>query len=138
MPASNAIRGRRSRACSPIGGRPSSGVFETRALVLAIESGAGVIDCGGGIVQSEENRRLLRERCRVVWLEVEPAEAATRLAGVQDRPLLEGEDPERRLSDLLAARSPWYEEVAHVRVATGGRDMDAVAAEIAAWAGGHA
>lgn len=95
-----------------------------------------VIACGGGIVVDPARRAALRERCRVVWLEVEPAEAARRvLAQSADaatlRPLLAGGPAEVRLSELLAARTTMYEEVAHLRVRTDGRSPEQVADTIA-------
>src|SRR5262249_24057237 len=49
---------------------------EGELLSDALRSGVRVVACGGGVVLDSGQRRLLRERCRVVWLEVPPAEAA--------------------------------------------------------------
>src|SRR5262245_46879676 len=49
--------------------------LESEALANAVTEGASVIACGGGVVESAAARRLLRERCRSVWLEVTPAVA---------------------------------------------------------------
>jgi len=101
---------------------------ESRILRQALDAGARVIACGGGVVLDPANRALLRERCRVVWLEVSPAEAARRVAGEPGiRPLLAGDDPVVRLSALVHDRAPHYEATAHHRVATDGRDPEAVA-----------
>jgi shikimate kinase len=105
--------------------------LEGRILEQALACGAAVIACGGGIVLDPERRRSLGTRCRVVWLEVSPATAARRLAGLEGaRPLLAGRDPERRLEELLAARRPLYGEVAHARVSTEGRTPEHVADEV--------
>ncbi len=102
--------------------------LEGRILEQALASGASIIACGGGIVLDPARRRLLERRCRVVWLEVAPATAARRLAGREGaRPLLAGGETEKRLTDLLAARQPLYEEAAHVRVSTEGRSPEEVA-----------
>src|SRR5215470_7379457 len=53
---------------------------ESELLAEAIRSGVKVVACGGGVVLDPERRRLLRERCRVVWLEATPETAAARLA----------------------------------------------------------
>src|SRR5438874_5555313 len=66
---------------------------EGELLDEALRSGVRVVACGGGVVLDPTRRRLLRERCRVVWLEVAPAEAAARVGaggGVATRPLLAG------------------------------------------------
>lgn len=104
---------------------------EGELLDQVIRSGVRVIACGGGIVLDPERRRMLRDRCRVVWLEVSPEEAARRVAAEPGRrPLLSGHDPGPRLAALLAERAPLYEQVAHVRVTTDGRAADAVATAV--------
>jgi shikimate kinase len=65
----------------------------------------------------------------VIHLAVSPAQAALRLEGTSDRPLLRG-DMEGRLSALLEARRPWYER-AHATVETDGRSRSQVADAIA-------
>ena len=98
---------------------------EGELLAEVLRAGVGVIACGGGVVLDPDHRRALRDRCRVVWLEVSPAEAVRRIAAsgepLQSRPLLAGESPESRLAELLAARTPLYEEIAQLRVQTDGR-----------------
>ena len=104
---------------------------EGELLERALAAGARVLACGGGVVLDPVRRRRLRERCRVVWLEVSPAEAARRVgAGGGGRPLLEGGAPGPRLAALLAARVPLYAEVATARVATDGLDAGQVAARV--------
>lgn len=104
---------------------------EGELLGQVLRTGVRVIACGGGIVLDPANRSALRAQCRVVWLEVSAAEAARRLSasGVPGavRPLIAGQDPQQRLGELLAARAPLYEEVAHLRVATDGRSPAEVA-----------
>jgi shikimate kinase len=118
-------------------GEPAFRRLEGRILEQALAAGASVIACGGGIVLDPAHRALLAERCRVVWLEVGPEDAARRLAGSPDvRPLLAagsgGRDlpAARRLAELLEARRPFYEEVARARVAVEGRSVDEVADEV--------
>ena len=90
---------------------------ESELLAEAIRSGVKVVACGGGVVLDPERRRMLRERCRVVWLEASPATAAERLA------------------QLLAERAPLYAEAAHARVATDGRSPEQVADAVIAAVG---
>jgi len=118
-------------------GEPAFRRLEGRILGQALAAGADVIACGGGIVLDPAHRSVLAARCRVVWLEVSPATAALRLAGVLgSRPLLaagaEGAAPTplQRLEALLAARQPFYEQVAQARVPVEGRTADEVADEV--------
>ena len=74
---------------------------ESELLAEAIRSGVQVVACGGGVVLDPERRRLLRERCRVVWLEASPETAAARLAAAGGdapsvRPLLAGRPARER------------------------------------------
>ena len=113
---------------------------EGELLAESLRSGVRVVACGGGIVLDPARRKLLREICRVVWLEVDPEEALRRVRTegadpARTRPMLAGGDPEQRLRDLLLERSPLYAEAAHVRVSTTGRTpmevADAVLAALA-------
>ena len=101
---------------------------EADALERALTQPLCVLATGGGIVLHERNRTLLRERCRVVWLEVTPAEAARRVrAHARERPLLAGAAVEERLEMLLRERTPLYETVAEFKVPTDGRTATEVA-----------
>jgi shikimate kinase len=101
---------------------------ESELLARALNAGARVVACGGGVVLDPARRATLRDRCRVVWLEASPAEAARRVgAGAAGRPLLEGGEPATRLAALLAERGPLYAEVAHARVPTDGLTPEQVA-----------
>jgi shikimate kinase len=110
---------------------------ETQALERALGTNMCVLATGGGIVTQERNRSLLRDRCRVVWLLVSPAEAARRVrAQVTIRPLLVGAAVEERLDMLLRERSPLYEMVAEWKVPTDGRTAAEVAEAVLTLANG--
>jgi len=102
---------------------------EGEVLRAALVSGARVIACGGGIVLDREHRSRLATSCRVVWLEVTPAEAARRVLADRrtGRPLLEGGPAEERLTRLLEARTALYQDLTPVRVDTTGRTAEEVA-----------
>ena len=79
----------------------------------------GVLSTGGGAVLRPANRRLLRERCRVVYLNSSPDELFRRLRHDVNRPLLQVADPLNRLRDLHRLRDPLYREAAHFVIETG-------------------
>ena len=79
----------------------------------------GVLSTGGGIVLRPANRRHLRERCQVVYLNSSPDELFRRLRHDVNRPLLQVADPLGRLRDLHAHRDPLYRETAHFIIETG-------------------
>lgn len=78
-----------------------------------------VLATGGGVVLAAENREVLRSRCLVVYLDVPPGVLWERTRHDRNRPLLQVENPRRRLETLHRERDPLYREVAHVVVAGG-------------------
>ncbi len=80
---------------------------------------ASVLSTGGGVVLRSTNRKHLRERGRVVYLNSHPDELFRRLKRDTTRPLLQVEDPLAKLRDLYAQRDPFYRETAHFVIETG-------------------
>ena len=66
------------------------------------QSEQGVLSTGGGAVLRPANRRHLRARCQVVYLNSSPDELFRRLRHDVNRPLLQVADPLGRLRDLYA------------------------------------
>lgn len=93
-----------------------------------------VVATGGGIILREQNRRILRERASVVWLDA-PTDIliARLLAHDEERPLVAGENPAARLRALRAAREAFYAEVADIRINTGAHSVDALVDHIIQW-----
>ncbi len=89
-----------------------------------------VLATGGGAVILPENRRLLAERGRVVYLQTSVAQQAERVRQGRARPLLSNVDPAIRLAELMKFRAPLYAEVADVTVNTDNRKVRTVAEEI--------
>ena len=82
---------------------------------FAARSGV-VLATGGGAVLLEENRRTLRERGFVVYLETTLEDQLARLARDRKRPLLAAPDRRERLRSLAAIRNPLYLEVADMTI----------------------
>ena len=92
-----------------------------------------VLSTGGGAVLSEANRRCLRERGFVVYLETTVEQQLARLARDRQRPLLSAPNRRERLVQLAAARDPLYREVADLIVpAANVRNVGTVANQLAA------
>lgn len=79
----------------------------TKPLVLAT---------GGGAVLREANRRTLHTQCHVFYLKAGAEELFQRLRHDQTRPLLQVEDPAKRLRELFEARDGLYAEAAHYTI----------------------
>jgi shikimate kinase/3-dehydroquinate synthase len=88
-----------------------------------------VMACGGGLITGSSARRLLADRCAVVWLDAPDGVLIGRLADAASRPLLEG-SAEAAIPRLRARRAGAH-RAAHLRVDSDERP-DAVAARIAA------
>ena len=108
--------------------------LERAAVADALLEG-GVVSLGGGAVTDTGTRALLATH-PVVFLTVSPEAVADRIAA-GGRPLLEGDDPVRRWSEIFAQRRDWYDEVASVTFDTSRRPMQRIAEEIVAWRREH-
>jgi shikimate kinase len=71
-----------------------------------------IVSTGGGIVTMPENRDLLKQSGRVVYLRVEPERLFARIGKDKRRPLLQTADPLSALKGLFDVRDPLYREVA--------------------------
>jgi len=77
-----------------------------------------LIATGGGVVCSEENRRLLRSHGLVVYLKTSIESQLKRLNRDKSRPLLQAEDRTQRLLDLAQVRNPLYDATADLVFST--------------------
>ena len=89
---------------------------ETNALQQLINH-PGVISTGGGIIVRQENRQLLTEHTLVIFLETEITTLIKRL-DINNRPLLQNEIIETKLTSLYKARENFYRDCAHITVKT--------------------
>jgi len=78
-----------------------------------------VLATGGGTVVREANRQALASRAVVVYLRSTPEELMRRLRHDTHRPLLQVNDPMRKLRDLFEERDPWYRACARFVIETG-------------------
>jgi len=89
-----------------------------------------VLATGGGVVLREANQALLREQAWVVYLRASALDLWLRTRRDVSRPLLRGADPRARITELLTARAPLYEAVAHCTVDTGRQPVERVVDQI--------
>ncbi len=68
---------------------------------------------GGGAVLRPSNRDALHSRTHVFYLRATPEELARRLRHDTHRPLLQVDDPLKRLRELYRDRDPLYRRTAH-------------------------
>ena len=72
-----------------------------------------VIDAGGGVVLDSENVDTLKKTGIMVCLWAEPKTIYERTREYGHRPLLNVEDPEKKIKELLDYRRPFYEKADH-------------------------
>lgn len=77
------------------------------------ESTGLVLATGGGAVLRPSNRNALHSRTHVFYLRSSPEDLARRLRHDTQRPLLQVDDPLKRLRELYRERDPLYRRTAH-------------------------
>lgn len=123
---------RAGKSISRIFAEEGEAAFRRMESALAAEWGqreGAVIACGGGVVLREENLRALGANGALVCLTARPEIILDRTSRSKKRPLLTGEDPGKKIRDLLAARAPLYAQIP-VQVDTSDVDLDTLAARL--------
>lgn len=110
-------------------GEPAFRELEHAAVVDALSGFDGVLALGGGAVLDPRTRQALAGQA-VVFLDVRITDAAKRIGLNRDRPLLIG-NPRAQWTMMMDARRPVYQQLATVRVATDGLQLDDVVAAVA-------
>jgi shikimate kinase len=90
-----------------------------------------VVATGGGVVLDAANRERLAATGTVVYLETDLDTLVRRTRSSKTRPLLATDDPRAVLERLMDVRRPLYEQLADLRIETTGRQVRAVAADVA-------
>lgn len=89
-----------------------------------------VVATGGGIVLSETNRKLLRERGFVIYLFAPLDRLLERTSKDTSRPLLQTENPRESLRKILEQRTTLYEQTADISVDTDRQSVSQLVNEI--------
>ena len=89
-----------------------------------------VLATGGGAVLLEENRKVLKDRGTVAYLQADIDTLVERTRRDRNRPLLQTENPRAKIEELLQQREPIYREVADIIINTGQRAPSSVAREV--------
>lgn len=92
---------------------------ETEVLRELVKMNNIVLATGGGAVLKRENRRLLKRCGTVIYLRASVIDLQRRTRYDKNRPLLQTEDIQAKLTELLAQRDSLYRETAHLVVESG-------------------
>jgi shikimate kinase len=97
-------------------GEPAFRKLEHDVIVELLDSNNVVLALGGGSLGIDETRAKVKD-ATTVWLVAGLAQAVDRVGMNRNRPLLLG-NVRGQLADLMAAREPFYKEVAAIAVDT--------------------
>lgn len=100
---------------------------ESQAIAALTQQDGLVLATGGGAVLREENRNCLRQTGVVIYLRVPPQTLYERTRHDRNRPLLQVENPLKRIEELYAQRDPLYLEVADIIIDSGNCSVVALA-----------
>ena len=87
-----------------------------------------ILDCGGGVVLDPDNMTNLRKNGLVIYLAASPEYIYKNIKNRKNRPLLNVEDRQSKITELLKARKPYYEK-ADVIIAAD-KDIDQIVEDI--------
>lgn len=106
--------------------------METECLkdLLSREKGAFVLSVGGGLPIREENRKLLPQIGKVIYLKVSADTVFMRVRNDSTRPLLQTPNPRGRIMDLMSARKQFYEDAADYIIEADNKSFDEIIREI--------
>lgn len=89
-----------------------------------------IVSCGGGIIKSEENIRVMKKSGKVILLTAAPETIYSRVGEDKNRPLLEGHRSPEGIRQMMEQRQPLYDRAADGRVSTDDWDLDRICREI--------
>ncbi|AOZ72615.1 3-dehydroquinate synthase [Boudabousia tangfeifanii] len=101
--------------------------LETAAITRALgEDEVAVVSLGGGAIEQPANRELLKQ-AQTIYLAAEVSQLLARSGWDAARPLLAGQDGQKKLETLAQRRVPLYEEAADLTIQVAESSADQVA-----------
>jgi len=90
-----------------------------------------VIDCGGGVIERDENVTILKKNAEIFWLKAEVATIVSRIEGDTQRPaLVEGNTFTEEVAEVLERRTPKYRAAAQHAIDTDSLTPEQVAEQV--------
>ena len=81
---------------------------------------------GGGAILDEGNRSVLSNNGFVVYLKASEELLLSRISGDHRRPLMNTEDPVKKIREILTIREPIYEDLADLIIRTDGSTINQI------------
>lgn len=94
------------------------------------ERASRILSLGGGTPIRKENQEIIKKLGTVIYLEASPETIYERVKNDTKRPLLQCENPRKKIADLLQERHTAYESVADITVKVDGKTIKEVVQEI--------
>jgi shikimate kinase len=106
--------------------------LETKVLKDLIQHNDIIISTGGGIITSEENREILKNEEKIIFLDASTETIIEHLSKeVHKRPLLkDSENLYKRIDELMSMRYNKYKEVCDISIDVNGKNIDEVISQI--------
>ena len=125
-----------NRSISEIFAADGEAYFRDRetAILRKLKESANnqIISVGGGLPVRKENRALLHELGQVFYLRAEGGTIYERVKDDTRRPLLQVDDPLKKIETLIRERDPYYTEAADVVITVDGKSFSQILDEIEA------
>jgi shikimate kinase len=110
-------------------GEPYFRDLETETIRLLCLLEKTVISCGGGAVLRPENMEELESSSVIICLTATPEIIFERVKNDVNRPLLQGNDPQKKIRELLEQRKEQYKRC-HIMIDTGPLSIEATVEKI--------
>lgn len=93
--------------------------LESEAVLEASKQDWLIIDAGGGVIERDDNVKLLRQNSIIVWLKARPEVIADRIKDDAQRPsLTNGKSFLEEIEEVLAKRAPRYQSATDYEIDT--------------------
>ncbi|MBQ8887261.1 MAG: shikimate kinase [Candidatus Gastranaerophilales bacterium] len=87
--------------------------LETNVLIETLKNDNQIVSTGGGIIKKDENINLLKEKSIVFYLEADDKTLFERVKNNKERPLLNVENMQEKITILLNERIQKYKQAHH-------------------------
>lgn len=98
-------------------GEPFFRMLETEKIKHFCKNDSQIISAGGGAFENEENRKLMLQSGKVIYLKATPEEIFNRIKTQTHRPLLKKNFSVEKISSIIKLRKKNYEK-AHITIDT--------------------
>ncbi|HMA62722.1 MAG TPA: shikimate kinase [bacterium] len=99
-------------------------------IISNIELKNGIIDCGGGVIETPENHEPLKKLGQIFWLTATADTIIERIKSSTNRPALSGNDFLSEIPEILKRRTPLYKKFSDYEIKTDDRSISHIASEI--------